>query len=101
MRSPLNMWLILFVVASIVVAAVPYAGHLVRGGMDQWYFLVIFGAWLLAGWAVIGSGILAFMLRKRSPALLPLMIVFGLLLLLAVVGGFGGVRYAFIELVAG
>ncbi|BCX47279.1 hypothetical protein HAHE_11870 [Haloferula helveola] len=95
-------WWIPSVAIGISVAVFPLYGHRVHAArVDQWVFIPILLAWVLT-WVLAGAAVFAGI--KLPPEFRGLRVFsFGFALLYLVAGffGWGGVREAFFELVAG
>jgi len=84
------------------ISAIPYYGYrVVANEFDQWVFLVFLGAWGLNVLMAIAAFACALAMRRRLGGYSPLLLVFGAALAVIAFFGTGGVRRAFVEMVAG
>lgn len=87
---------------AMLISAIPFYGYrVIANEFDQWVFLVFLGAWGLTVFLAIGGLIGAVVWRKALGYNIILLIFFAVLLLASAGFGLGGIRRAFIEMVAG
>lgn len=93
---------LLIAAVAVGISAIPYYGYrVVANEFDQWVFLVFLGAWGLNVLMAIAAFVCALALRRRMGGYGLLLLVFGAALAVIAFFGAGGVRRAFIEMVAG
>lgn len=90
------------VFGALGLSALPYYGYIVVANeFDQWVFLVFLGSWMAAIGLAVAGFVIALVYRKRLGVYSLLLAVLGVVLLVSAAFGFGGVRRAFFEMVAG
>ena len=87
---------------TLLISALPFYGYrVVANEFDQWVFLVFLAGWLLNIVMALAAFVCSLIFRERLGVYFGLLPVFGLVLVVTAYFGFGGVRRAFFEMVAG